>query len=387
MRSRSYEYPDSSVPSLDGRLRFAVVTGESAVRFLPHRRVRRYTLVDTAADPYRDVAGERVLWQRTDTAAHPWPWCLYVHDDGTTAVLHADDTLRLHHPNGAEVAAVPVLATLRRDPRARPHLRRTGPGLAWDPYPKGTFVVLGRRLCFALRTFWGARLIVDARTGSPVAADPAMEPSLRAAEEAWALERLTRAVREDRVLPFFTRFADQTVRDVVAAAQLAGQLRLAAAAPLLRRLRHADPGHAREQAHAASAYRPAAGELDIRNYATSRGRRAVQLALLRLGHDPGARPAYLFFAGDAWNPSVYDPGPRPATWVDELRRVRPGLQPRELLARAGAPFHVSDDAWDYDIQGDAPQTIRVAWGRRGLRHAQVVSPPEWLRGHARDCLA
>jgi hypothetical protein len=388
---RSYEFPDGSVLSIDGRLRFEVRTGEAPhPRFLPHRRVRRYRLVDTGATapasavagPYRGVAGEGVVWERTDKAVHPWPWCLYVHVDGTTAVLHADDTLRLCDPDGGMVAAVPVLAALQHDPRARPHLARTTAGLAWDPYPKGCFVVARGRLCFALRTFWGTRVIVDARTGARVAID---EGTVRAAEEAWALERLTRAVREDRELPFWTRFAGQEIRDVVAAAQLAGQLRIAAAVPLLRRLRHAEPGGSPEVIEDGS-YRPGAGELDIRSYATARGRRAVQLALLRLGHDPGDRPAYLFFADRAWKGERFDPGPRPSTWVEALGGVRPGLQPRALLGCAGAPFHVCGDAWDYDVLDGAPRTIRVTWGRRGLARAQVVSPPEWVTGHARDGL-
>lgn len=381
-RPRGYEYPDGGVLSIDGRLRYEVRTAGPR---------RRWRLLDVGVPaPYRDDPGDDELWSRSEPAVHPWPWCLHVHVDGTTATLHGDDSLRLHDPGGAFVGAVAASAALHDDPRSRRHLARAASlsGSPWDPYPKACFVALRGRLCVTLRSYWGARVLVDARTAARVPEAAWMADDLCAAEEAWALARLLRAVRDDRELPQWTRYAGQDVRDVVAAVQLAGQLGLSGAAPLLQRLRHADPTGAPEPVPGDSPYRPAAGELDIRATATSRARRAVHLALLRLGRDPGPRPAYLFYpARDAWRGRPYDPGPRPASWIDDLLGARPGLQPRDLIARAGAPFHVRGASWDYDVVAGGPRTIRVTWGRRGVADARVVAPPEWIAGHARDSLA
>src|SRR5262245_56431177 len=98
---RTYEYPDGAALSIDGRLRLAVATDAGQRRLLARPRVRRWRLAEVdVAGSYRDEAGDVELWTRSEAATHPWPWCLYVHVDGTTAVLHADDTLRLHDPDG-----------------------------------------------------------------------------------------------------------------------------------------------------------------------------------------------------------------------------------------------------------------------------------------------
>jgi hypothetical protein len=385
---RSYVFPDAGVTSADGRLRFEVRTREpDRARWLPHRRVREYRLVETAtlscetSSPYRSRTREPVLWRRTEKATHPWPWCVYVHDDGTAAVLLADDELRVFHPGGETGPTVSVLAALQADPRTR---TRAGPG--WDAYPKGLFVTLRGRLHLVLRAFWGGRAVIDARTGALTPVTPAIEPTLAAAEAAWALDRLTQTAQHGAPLPFWTRFAAHGVRETIAAAQLAGQARLLAAAPLLQRLRHAPPEAAAVTETEESPYRPGAGEIDIRCHVTSRGRRAIQVALLRLGL-PAAEPAaYFFFAGPMWQGRRHDPGPRPRAWAEALLRVRPGTQPRELLARAGAPFFVRGEAWDYDVVEGEARTLRVAWGREGVRSVRVVAP-EWVTGHERDALA
>lgn len=385
-RLRGYEFPDGGAWSIDGRLHFEVHTHAVPRRLLSGGRMRRWRLVDVAVTGlYRDDVADREIWARTDPATHPWPLGLYVHVDGTTAALHADDTLHLHDPDGGEVGAVDVLAALREDPRARRRLGSSTAGSGWGTYPRGCFVQLRGRLCLSLRSFWGARVIVDARTGARVSEAPWMAEDLRAAEAAWALACLLRAVREGREVPFWTKFAGQDVRDVIAAAQLAGQLGVTAAAALLQGLRLADPAGVLPAVPEDRSGRTP-GELDVRDYATSWGRRAIQLALLRLGHDPGPRPAYLFMAGDAWRGRPYDPGPRPTTWASELSGVRRGLSARALLARAGAPFHVAGETWDYDVVAGGPRTIRVTLGRRGVKDVRVVAPPEWISGHARDGL-
>lgn len=383
---RTYEYPDGAVLSVDGRLRFSVATQEGPRRFLARPRVRRWRLVEVdVAGSYRDESGEVAVWTRSEDAGHPWPWCLYVHVDGTTAVLHADDTLRVYDPDGRYVGAADVFAGLGGDPRTRHYTARTTAGPLWDIFPKGCFAAPGGRLCVVLRTFWGARVLVDARTAALVVETPAMSGALRAAEEAWALARLLRAVRAGGEVPFYTLFAAQGARDVVAAAQLAGQLGLAGAAPLLAGLRHEEPGIVGETHREDGPYRASAGEPDIRHYTTSLSRRAIQLALLRLGREPAADPAYYFFA-DTRDGRRHDPGPRPATWAQALSDVRPGLSPGALLARAGAPFHVDADTWEYDLLAGGARTIRVTWGRLGVRDTRVVAPPEWVSGHARDRL-
>lgn len=382
---RTYEYPDGAALSIDGRLRFAATT-YTPPGLVARPRVRRWRLSEVdVAGSYRDEAGEAEVWARSEVATHPWPWCLYVHVDGTTARLYADDTVHLHDPDGGFIGVAAVFAALRDDPRARRYVVGTSAGQLWDSYPKGFFAALGDRLCFVLRTFWGSHVIVDARSGARVAEAPWMAEALRAAAEAWALARLQRAVRAGGEVPFYSRFAAQDVRDVVAAVQLAGQLGLTGAAGLVQALRLGDPTYLCDTRRMDSPYRGGPGELDIRSYTSSLGRRAVQLALLRLGREPGAQAAYLFLAS-MWHGRLHDPGPRPADWAEALREVRPGLHPRALLACAGAPLHVHGDTWDYDVLAGGARTMRVRWDRRGVRDVQVVAPPEWVAGYARDGL-
>jgi len=386
--------PDLRVNSADGRLCLSQTTPPAATGS-PKREAKIWSLVE--------VTTGRVLWHSEHVSASPGALGAYLHTDGWAAVHLQDDSIVLLDPYGRSTSPIDVLEALRCTDSRTDHLTQWK--MAHEPCdgcPKAFFFEDAGRVFFVFRTWWGATLLFDMMTAARVPVTPERRPQLQAAAEAWALARLSEAARGRAALE---EGAQIRLREACAAAQLAGQMKLEQAAPLLERIEPLPPGGFRGYARLLTA--DASAPLGPFRSPSARGvpksvrvhprtldalRLDVQLALLRLGRAPAGHAGYAF-------PSASDPGlwvepdPRPGDWLDNLSSITPGMSPFEVLVRIGAPSHVpsrygaaADDPWEYEhreADGSA-RTLQIRWKGDVVRHVEQLPEPGWPRAGLRD---
>jgi len=223
--------PDLRVNSADGRLCLSQTTPPAATGS-PKREAKIWSLVE--------VTTGRVLWHSEHVSASPGALGAYLHTDGWAAVHLQDDSIVLLDPYGRSTSPIDVLEALRCTDSRTDHLTQWK--MAHEPCdgcPKAFFFEDAGRVFFVFRTWWGATLLFDMRTAARVPVTPERRPQLQAAAEAWALARLSEAARGRAALE---EGAQIRLREACAAAQLAGQMKLDQAAPLLERIEPLPPG-------------------------------------------------------------------------------------------------------------------------------------------------
>lgn len=389
--------PGISATSIDGRLRLTQTTTQEPPRSR-RSEMKVWSLVE--------VSTGRALWTREEISAPPCARGVHLHVDGSAAVHLDDDSLVLLDPRGSATLPIRVLEALRcADPRTDqltdPRLSRKVPEPC-DSRPKAFFLEDAGRVFFAFRVWWGATLLFDVRTGAMEPVGPERRLLLRAAAEAWALARLAEAARGRDALEVRPH---HHLRETCAAAQLAGQLSLERAAPLLEQIETLPPGVFQRCARLVSAEASAPGSpfrtapphgapRSVRVFPRTADplRLEAQLALLRLGRAPLGYAGYAF-PSTGETPVGVEPEPRSPDWIDAISSIRPGMPPSEVLLRIGAPSHIpsrygagADDPWDYEhrhIDG-SPRALRIRWKGDVVRDVELLTEPAWPRIGWRD---
>ncbi|MDI3288786.1 hypothetical protein [Polyangium sp. 15x6] len=339
----AYQYPPIDALSHERRMRLTVHPapgrGWRDIFRSPHYE---HQLFEAEVAGYRAaLPSEHLRWRHERPSACPWAG--FVHDDGSCAVLHADDELIFVDPKGTLTGACNVLSLLRRDLLESGSFReRTSTaGTFWTAVPAGLFVETAQGLRFVLRLERRLRVCFDPATATR---DREAEKSVdfSRAERIWILDSLQSAL-EQGDLP-----------RAGAMALFAGQDGLTDAIPLILSLesRASSP-----DAHIMNS---------IWSATRSRDRLRAQTALVRLGADFEPSNAFQELAQ-----------PRPDDWHAALVRVRPGMTSKEIFQAAGAPFfdgHVENEAvWEYDVRmGDGYRTFRLLFSDKRLREVRWV---------------
>lgn len=386
--------PDLSVTSDDGRLRLTQVT---PVAPLGSRKgeMKIWSLVE--------VATGSVLWQGEHVSAPPCALGAYLHTNGCAAVHLQDDSIVLLDPYGNATSPMSVLEGLRAtDPRTDDLTQWKMVHEPCDGCPKAFFFEGAGRVLFVFRTWWGATLLFDMSVGAMVPVTPDRRPQIHAAAEAWALARLAEAARGREALEEGTQ---SRLREACAAAQLAGQMKIEQAAPLLERVEQIPPGAFRGYARLVSpegsaplgpfrspSSRGAPQRVRIHPRAFDALRLEAQLALLRLGRAPAGYAGYAF--PSASDPARWvEPDPRPTDWIDHLSSIAPGMSPAEVLVRVGAPSHIpsrygaaANDPWEYEHRATdgSARALQIRWKGDVVREVEQLSEPGWPRVGRRD---
>ncbi len=295
--------------------------------------------------------GRDVLrWRRELDAACPWAG--WIDEDGTAAVLHADDELRFFAPNGETPGSVNVLAVLQADPAARTKLVRSTAGIHWAEHPLGTFAPSPRGSRFCLCLPHGQRVLFDPAAAQRV--DEELTADALARERHWVVRSLAEAVAR----------GDLGVAGAYAI--LAGREGIHDAVPSLLALERA--------ASSPSSWRSD----EVWSYPCSMPRARAQHALARL--DVDHEPSSAFGALDA---------PRPAGWREALTALPTGLCAKEYVDRVGAPSFIGlvgeEWVWEYDVRGEhGYETVRLCWKGKTLARVERRTPPPWRTEDYRD---
>ena len=124
------------------------------------------------------------------------------------------------------------------------------------------------------------------------------------------------------------------------------------------------------------------------SYRTFGTRQTVQLALRRLGQAPKGSGSIVL--GLEEDPVGGKPVTPPAEVGAEARvgtagNVKEGMSAREVVALIGNPDCASGPGgFAWDIDGEKPFTLAIAFKDGKVRSIQKIDPPEWKAGVARD---
>lgn len=329
-----------------------------------------------------DRTTDAVVWTLTTRCSTPRQ--TWASTRGEAAVLTGDDELFFVGADGQSTDEVSVLERLEDDPEFARHAGARSGGLLWDEAPLGYFFDLDGRSLFCLRPHWGTRLGFQVSDARPLDWDGAEVEAAVQAEGQWVQARLQAGL--DRITQRNGCSPDSAI-DIGLASELAWREGFTSAVPLLQSLEVAcgEPG---ESADTPALEPGAVGPSLVHPCGT---RRAAQEALLRLGVQPAGRPVYAPVSRD----ETSFPAPsRPAGWEGALDRIRPGMEPWEVLKSVGTPFFAdarlqvtSEDGgtsrasvWEYDLLNPdgTPATVRITWNGERVEGVERLSPAPWL---------
>ncbi|MFO0555725.1 MAG: hypothetical protein U0271_45535 [Polyangiaceae bacterium] len=319
----------------------------SPASFWGRARTYEHGLFELVPRDYRsDFEVPRFELQRRANAT---PWAGWVHVDGTSAIVHADDELVFFDESGRALSSLNVLRELEADRTLRAHLQPSTAGTFWTHAPIGYFATAREGASLTLILSQGQRVTFDARRGARLDSVPAPDQGLAA----WLRDALAEALHQDQLA-----IASELAR-------LAGRELVREAVPSLLALERRD--------------KPADGTRSdgLWTYEVALGRLRAQHALVRMGVPFEPRNAL----GNVDRA-------RPADWRAGLGKLSVGMTPSEIVAFTGSPMFIRGDhdgwIWEYDVfvsERLGPQgaggdyvTVRLTFRSKRLASWQRLGP-------------
>jgi hypothetical protein len=321
------------------------------------------------------VEGGAKVWERGQDEG--WPLSVPVSDSGWVAAMVTPASLIVLEPGaGKKTLEADILGRFSAEERREHAQTRTG-GVAWLEGSLPYFVREAGREHFVLRTGWGLRVIADLETGR-LLEEPAAEflERLKARELAGAKAIVEEAAK--RVKEYPVEFGWARVPEglpppgrVLAAIRIIAERGDAESVPALRVLEKSEylanpgglPGRGFEDGEINPFYR---GELIFRM--------AARYALRHLGEEPADVAVNGFW--EVRNGGIDEGVPvyRIKGVREELvEQLSPGMMPGEILRLIGTPEYVdiAGRAWEYDIDGADPHTLKIFFNRKGKELART----------------
>jgi hypothetical protein len=323
------------------------------------------------------------------------PTALFVNDRGWVVILTADvwqkpiELIALSS-KGAETMRVDLLAAWfpdKNSERRYQYIGLSSAGRLWgSAFCHFYFAELNGAPHFCLRAWWGQRLLLDLAGGKLATVTAKEQSVLFSAERAFVLAALTGAqgwqwheakqgeaeLVGDKPTP--------SLREGFRAAHMAGTLKIREAVPLLQTLENCP--YVGTTVGTRGPYEAPDGRINPYAWQNLTARQLAQLSLRRLGVQPsGHQTTRLHRAKDGyWQPQ----DPRPFRRELRAAEIRAGMTPDEVLDKMGAPDFLDNQCWEYDLDGDTPCTLLVAWGKEGVSKTQRIVPAKWADGENRD---
>ena len=379
-------YGDISVKSPGSRYQVEAKSPDNAPE-LPGVPKKRTAFQSKFVYTCTEVGTENVLWTRQQPENEGSPSSIFLTDDAWTVVLVHDELICLD-PEGQERGRVDILDQFTQKERAN-YVHHTTAGPMWAGKSLWYFVSAGHGHFFAIRPWWGGRIIIDVENGLPLQGPDEFETACLKQERNDVLFELTQAVE--------TRKEWESKGDCpcVESAYLAGALKIKASVPLLKQLEDCEYSG---RSSSSSQVRSIEGRVNPFNHSVFSLRQAVQLSLRRLGETPRSYPATEFDIeyDDFDKHRKFVPPILTVPRHENAKKVRLGMEPESVLSILGEPDFV-DDSWEYDMDSTPPSTLVLSWGQPlstqlGLTHegpAQVtwiqrLKTPSWAKGQIRD---
>jgi hypothetical protein len=331
-----------------------------------------------------DTRTGKVLWsrkQKQDDEREGPPVELFVSDSGWTAVRTFGFDVVCIDPKGAERGKVDVIHAFTAVER-KDYVHWTTGGYSWSGHSIWYFLDTDDRHLFVIRPWWGRRIIIDVELGSVAEPSPRILNAIDTHERDFVLSELAAAVKtRDQ---WETKSADTSGDRFVTAALLAGQLKVAKAAPELKKLQgslysgRSTLGSLSEEFD---------DEIDHRTYTTLSMRQVAQLSLRRLGHAPECEPVLLFSKRfkDYKRDMLYRPKLHETPRHTRIDAVQKGMKAEEVLDLIGFPDFVGrDDTWEYDMDSTPAQTLILNWTDRRVDTVEKQVPALWQKDLVRD---
>ncbi len=325
-----------------------------------------------------DMGNRQVLWRRQQAEGSPVE--VFIDDDCWVVIRTSGDRLVIVDPEGGDRGTVNLLEEMSEDGVAR-YVHRTTAGPWWDPSSIWYFADSGEARLFAVRPWWGDRIVADLEQGVPVDQRGATSRHLDQTERSFIVDELKAGLQHRNIWDKTTdsgylEEGGVALHRVWTAAYLAGRTGADDAVALLRQLDDAAP--CGRWMHLPGDAPPAGSGLPMLHYRNFTVRQAAKLSLLRLGEIPQQVAGTRFYVGTGdGKAKPYEPAAPARPRTEAARSIQDGMTPIEVLAALGVPDCCNWEVWFYELDADPPFTLVVHWGENWAAEVERQTPPIW----------
>lgn len=356
-----------------------------------------YTLVDTQSN--------QTIWKRQQPKDEGAPVDLFINDDMWVVIRTGWDEIIALKPVTADVALEFRILELFSE-KDQEFVSQTTAGPIWSSNSRWSFMSHNGDLHFVIRSWWDRRVVVNLDKGKLIEKlDAELINACDAADREFVLKELDGAMARLQAKPVKSATneaepgEEETETDaeefeidyeaysrVATAVHLAGRMGIKEAIPFLREIEKSNyVGSSGGWFDIDGVYKD--GDINPFNQSEASLRRAVHLALRKLGAKPTELPCTWFRhtrTGKLGETVEVPPLMKPR--AECLDQVKAGMNPVDVLRAIGALDYVDfqHEAWEYDIDTDKPFTFRVFWrNKKDVDRTERIEPPVWKQGETR----
>ena len=356
-------YEDLHVSSASGRYRVDATSPDNAKEgYHPFQDDFTYRCVDTKT-------GDDV-WTRKQPETEGSPASILVSDSGVTIVHTAYENIMVISPTGKVSSKIDFLDDALTDDENRNYVHQTTAGPMWAGLSISYFFEHKSREYYAIRPWWGRRIIVDLKSGEIQKTTDKLSDACIVSEKEIVMKSLEKKPKNDN-----ERF------EQCLAIYLAGVLKMKKAIPYLRSAENSTVIGS-STSGGLSWGEDFDNEVDPHSYETYSIRQIAQLSLRRLGEKPKSLPCHSFeitMDGESkrFNPILKNER------HENVSKVKVGMSAKQILTLIGPPDFISYDKWSYDMGVSTPFTLTIKMDARKST-AIERQKPIWLNGLDRD---
>ena len=356
-------YEDLHVSSMSGRYRVDATSPDNAKEgYNPFQDDFTYRCIDTRTDD--------TVWTRKQPQSEGSPARVMVSDSGVAVVYTAYDNMMVISPTGDVVRKIDFLEDALTGDENRKYVHHTTAGPQWAGLSISYFLEHKSREYFAIRPWWGRRVIVDVKNGEPQKAKDGLNDACLASEKEIVMKKLKTKAEND----------EEQFKQYMAI-YLAGALKIKDAIP---HLRNAEKSTliGSSTSGGLSGDEDFNNEVDPHSYSTFSIRQIAQLSLRRLGEKPETLPCHSFEITEDGKTKPFNPILKNARH-ENVDRVKAGMSAKKIMTLIGPPDFVSYDKWSYDMDASQPFSLTIKMDARKSTDVKRQKPI-WLNGLDRD---
>lgn len=329
-----------------------------------------------------ETTNSRTVWTWKQDGRTSPPTEVWVDDSGWVVIRTLREEIQVIEPETGRLRAeVSILETFPRWEEKKFVVWSTA-GPIWEAHSRWYFFEHRGELHFAVRTYWGRRVVIRLHDGKQIAERPAIRAAAAKAERDWAIEVLRRNLELFKNTVFVQRSQQEhgsTYWDTWTALWILGMDKVAESTALLREAEVLDGLQREEWVRIKYPNRERLIDPDAHELLLLRAH--AQLALRRIGEVPRDVSAVMF----AWDRARFlDPPqerPNRPTKAERTAMIRVGMTPEDVVRVGEEPDRADYDVWEYHVDGDSPYTVRVIWECEKacvVSGISRISPPTWV---------